>query len=461
MACLLWGLALGAIVAIDAANVSLAWCEDVPPNDEATCAQRLKWGGCDQNYMYGYCCQTCFGCDEAHGCSPAPSTTLPPPTPCPPPSQSDVRRLSICGSSITEPENPDQPILLRGFSWMFEDKDGMREVSDEDRAVQSVLPGTNLARLVMVHWMDDVTYPSDKDCYAGDSPATGYLTSKCLSQFDDIVHWAAGEANMWTIITARAALAAGDGGDGATVFTNDTLRSQMIAMWGSLARRYKNTDNIAGYEVMSEPRTTAAASTVHSFHVDACAAVWSEDPDAACFIGAAKFYNRGMLTPGYLLPGKVIYAANFFEPKHWVGADDASLVYGSDAKCGDVTNSMYCPDGTDAIISLNKAWLQNQLSGLVEFSRTHEVPIWIDQWGVQGDSGGGAPAQHQYLTDVLDIFDSNEFHWSYWIWRRTNGWECPGGFAAYCQFNNGSYLLNDLVVGHLSDYIGGSSNLLV
>merc|ERR1712107_643286 len=101
----------------------------------------------------------------------------------------------------------------------------MRSVSKEDRAVSKLLPGTNLARLVMVHWRDDVTYPSSRDCYASGSASTGYLTQKCLDQFDDVIAWASGEANLWSIITARAALAAGDGGEGATVFTNETLRA--------------------------------------------------------------------------------------------------------------------------------------------------------------------------------------------------------------------------------------------
>lgn len=340
----------------------------------------------------------------------------------------------------------------------------MREVSAEDRAVSDILPGTNLARLVMVHWLDDETTKSGTDCYASDRPSDGYLSQKCLDQFDEIVQWATGDAGMWAIITARAALAGGDGGQGSTVFTNDTLRSQMIAMWGSLARRYKGTDGIAGYEVMSEPRTMADKSVVHAFHQDACGAVWAEDPDAACIIGPAKFYNRGMYSDDYFLEGKVIYAANFFEPKYWVGGDNKDLAYGGQAKCGDVTTaSLYCPQGEDAMITLDKAWLQQQLDGVSEFSEKHQVPMWIDQWGVHGDAGGGDAAQKQYLIDVLDVFDSKNLHWAYWVWRRTNGWECPGGFAAYCQFQNGTYLLNSQVVDQLSRYIGGqpSSLLLV
>merc|ERR1712228_762815 len=102
----------------------------------------------------------------------------------------------------------------------------------------------NLARLVMNHWHDA---PTEKkgDCSSQD-PSTGYLTEECLKQFDDIIRWTTKEADppIWSIITARASLAAGDGGPGKTVFTNETLKSQMVNMWGTLAARYKNNDYI-------------------------------------------------------------------------------------------------------------------------------------------------------------------------------------------------------------------------
>ena len=38
--------------------------------------------------------------------------------------------------------------------------------------------------------------------------------------------------------TARASLAAGDGGPGRTIFNNATLRKQMVSMWGFLIHDY-------------------------------------------------------------------------------------------------------------------------------------------------------------------------------------------------------------------------------
>ena len=132
----------------------------------------------------------------------------------------------------------------------------------------------------MVHWMDDGTTESGHDCYRSDGAATGYLTAACLAQFDAVLNWVTQEADMWATVTMRSALAAGDGGDGHTVFTNATLRAEMIEMWRYLAKRYYGLGGVAGYEVMSEPRWDGSDEEVHRFHVDACAAVWSSDPQA-------------------------------------------------------------------------------------------------------------------------------------------------------------------------------------
>jgi hypothetical protein len=120
---------------------------------------------------------------------------------------------------------------------------------------------------------------------------------------------------------------------------------------GAVAGRYRTTDNIAGYEVMSEPRTSANASRVHQLQQEACDTIWAADPAAACLIGPAKFYNRYHLSAEYLVHGgPAIYAANFFEPKCWIGSNQSGacrpgqqcdVPYGSDRfLCTDVNTKL-------------------------------------------------------------------------------------------------------------------------
>jgi hypothetical protein len=196
------------------------------------------------------------------------------------------RRLIINGSTISDPSTPTVPLKLRGFNFWIDLNSG---VEPEDRAVSSILPGTNFARLVMVHWQDTA---NGTDCYdAGGSPATGYLQQECLAMFDDAIKWSTG-AGLWTILTARAK-GAGAAGTSSTagILNSPKLTAEMVAMWGFLSARYASTPGIAGYEVLSEPQILNATK-IHAFHVATCKAVWAHDPRAACFIGAGAYYNR-------------------------------------------------------------------------------------------------------------------------------------------------------------------------
>jgi hypothetical protein len=114
------------------------------------------------------------------------------------PSALPQRRLIVNGSTISDPRTPTVPLKLRGFNFWIDLSSG---VEPEDRAVSSILPGTNFARLVMVHWQDTA---NGTDCYdAAGTPSTGYLRTECLTMFDDAIKWSTG-AGLWTVLTARA-----------------------------------------------------------------------------------------------------------------------------------------------------------------------------------------------------------------------------------------------------------------
>ena len=223
------------------------------------------------------------------------------------------RRLVFRGSLISLPGQAE-PALLRGFNVVLKHGEaGLDHVTRQDRLLFKLLPHTTLVRLVVNHWADDVTAP-DADCY--DEATEDYLRPECLALLESAVGWVTA-AGAFAVITARSALAAGDAGANASVFDNATLRKHWVTMWGAVARRFASTDNIAGYEVMSEPRTSASFEAVHAAQREACDAVWAHDPRAACVIGAARYYNRFHLNASLLIRGggPVLYAANFFEPK--------------------------------------------------------------------------------------------------------------------------------------------------
>jgi aryl-phospho-beta-D-glucosidase BglC (GH1 family) len=264
----------------------------------------------------------------------------------------------------------------------------------------------------------------------------------------------------WVVLTARAAEAAGDGGDGHTVFTNDELRKQMIAMWAFLANRYKNKGGVAGYEVMSEPRTENDNGVVHKFHVDACNAMWKEDPAAVCFVGPARYYDRYHLGPEYLVSGgPVIYAANYLCPNNWIKGSYKGVAYGESGRCCDIGASKDCPSGCNEKITLNKKYLEQQLAPIDEFRSKHNVPMWIDQWGVAQDIGGGSKSQRQYLKDLLSLYEERQHHTSYWWYRDPSGSfsGCEGSYEIWCKLGNDKYHWNEIAIQEIGKYMSDSA----
>lgn len=37
-------------------------CTDTPPDPQYTCAQQASWGKCNETWMAGHCCVSCFNC---------------------------------------------------------------------------------------------------------------------------------------------------------------------------------------------------------------------------------------------------------------------------------------------------------------------------------------------------------------------------------------------------------------
>jgi len=346
---------------------------------------------------------------------------------------------------VAAPETPTEPLKLRGFNfWLDLDQ----QVAQVDRAVKRMLPGTNMARLVLVHWTDT---NNSTDCYSSNpNSEVPFLKDDCLPLFDSAVKWTT-EAGIWPVLMGRA-----KGDPKGHVYENATLVDEMVAMWGGIAARYANVSGIAGYEVLAEPRTDNATD-IHKFQVKACNAIWKHDPRAACFIGAGPFYLRYNLDERYIIEGNVIYAANYLTPKKYTTGKTAGVVYpGSKVKCGDLLETkevpFACPGGDgNAEITFDKDLLIKLAEPISKFSQKYNVPVWVDQWGLMPNAAGASA----YITDALDIFETGGHMWTQWIWRDPFGASCDK-LSIVCQPTAcAPFTPHASAIGPLIKYLGG------
>ena len=362
------------------------------------------------------------------------------------------RRLVVHGPNITTEDGTN--VRLRGFNLLFMlDSSFDRPRDDVDGLLLKLLPGVNVVRLVMLHWDDRPTEMSGRgsgnDCseVLGGIGNSIQISSRCLDQFDRVLRWTA-ERGLWAIITARASIAAGerlpDVGQAHgkaedarlvkhTVFGNADLRQRFIDMWRVVARRYRDFDMIATYEILSEPRVQTwevPPDDVRSFYASAISAIRAVDPRTPCMIGPAPFYSRSNL-PLALQPRRadqqIIYTFNFFVPRAYVQQLDTALRYPGPMQCCDVFDKEHakcCPDaqhGQDlsklpccaTMLAVDRAALERQLLDPIRFGQANGVPVVLDQWGVQR----GAAGRLRYLSDMLEVLEAHGLHWIYWQWR--------------------------------------------
>eukprot|EP01084_Bolivina_argentea_P270857 460676_1 len=309
---------------------------------------------------------------------------------------------------------------------------------------KSYLPGINAARLVMVHWDDGsrrnpMTGKPYPDCKTYNA-SNGYLSNYCLSSFDERIKWMQ-QQNIWSIITGRGQNAAGAAYPSQPdIFHDDELKNEFKTMWQFLAKRYKNTDQIAAFEILSEPQTTASLSVVGDVYQEICTAIQTIDPTMICLIGPTPHYDMCNLNETMIIDNEnVIYAFNWFIPKGYdkVGLDNYTITWPGEMKCCDLERSClpgWCKKrNCNSTVDINKQWLEQSMQiPMDNFRYKYNKCVIIDQWGVYYN----AQNRTGYTTDMLDLM-KNKFNvsWTNWQWRT---WQ-EDNYGIEHNLSNGSY----------------------
>jgi hypothetical protein len=193
-------------------------------------------------------------------------------------------RITARGAELID--HAGRPVLLQGVNMYLEWYRRFYGTTHSGSSafdiphLRRAVPAANAIRFVGLLWNDAIKESDGLEC-STDDPATGYLDEQACMTFVDALVKQATEAGFWIILAARATYAAGWNPEEASsdVWNDLELRERMYAMWRTVARRYKWTDRIAGYEIMSEPRTKSESqASVRDFLRGGCEVIHAEDP---------------------------------------------------------------------------------------------------------------------------------------------------------------------------------------
>ena len=381
-------------------------------------------------------------------------------------------RLTVNGTALLDPSG--NAVRLTGFNM------GNHLHTGDAAYMQQLLPGANVVRLVALMW-DNTGNPSpDSDCMTSTAP---YIKETCLKRLDKQIEQITGKRGPsapgvartpttapptpWVIITCRAKWGAGQDYDtdpASDVFHNATLRSNMYAMWAHVAARYKPWEQIAAYEIMSEPRDKAATpDQVRGFYAGGCAAVHGVDALTPCMVGPGPYYKLWDFDASIVLPGdtNVIYTFDYFQPTNYIFAKGTPAVssYPGNYPCGSLYlnfASKCCaslPGGATATVAFDRSWhLNNFLKYAVALREKAKVPVFMNQWSVVRNVADSA-GRLAFVADVANLTQQLDIGWAWWTWAGGNsdGWS-HGSSEVVFHWPNGSYMVDTAVLAAMRPY---------
>jgi len=208
-----------------------------------------------------------------------------------------------------------------------------------------------------------------------------------------------------------------------SVWQEKAAQDAWVAMWRYTAERYGNNPIVVGYDLMVEPNAN-----------EVCLGIWEPEecyPDYADTLYdwnqlyphiSAAIREVDLYTP--ILIGGMSYSATQWLP-YLQPIEDERTVY---------TVHQYAPykythqfwkshestypgvfdtdwDGIDD--HFNKAWLENLLSTVNDFTEKHDVPVAVNEYGLMRWQPGAA----KFMDDQMELFEQYDMNYALWCWE--------------------------------------------
>jgi hypothetical protein len=210
---------------------------------------------------------------------------------------------------------------------------------------------------------------------------------------------------------------AGYAGSDHGLFTDEACQRKFIEVWQQMARRYKNAQAIWAYDLANEPVESAAAEDLADWQELAgrvAMAIRAIDPQRAIIVEPPQWGSpQGLRELRPLAVPNVVYSVHMYLPTAFTHQG----VFGS--------GKAYRYPGEIEGKKWNKAELEAALKPAVDFQRKYGVQIYLGEFSAIRWAPEGSACR--YLKDLIDIFESHGWDWSYHAFREWDGWSVEHG----------------------------------
>jgi len=205
---------------------------------------------------------------------------------------------------------------------------------------------------------------------------------------------------------------------GKSLFSSAECQNKFVENWRMMARRYRNSRVVWGYDLANEPHEKAVSLDVLDWQQlaeRAGKAIREIDPEHAIIVEPTEGGGpNGFVAFNPIDVPNVVYSVHVYIPHTFTHQG----VHGEWKK----------PHAYPGAIN-DKYWDKNRieqaLKPVIEFQETFNVQIYIGEFSAIRWAPDNSA--YRYLRDCIDIFEKHNWDWTYHAFREWSGWSVEHG----------------------------------
>lgn len=195
------------------------------------------------------------------------------------------------------------------------------------------------------------------------------------------------------------------------LFASAANQDRLVSTWRRLATRYKGQDIIWAYDIVNEPIQAGwkpGALIWNDLATRVARAIREIDADKPLIIEPELYaVPEGFETLRPVPVSNVIYSVHMYNPGHF-----------THNRVWNPKQTVWTYPGIIEGQHWDKAGLERALAPVIAFQKRHNVHIYVGEFGAIRWS----PGARDYLSDLIDIFEANQWDWSIHAFREWQGW---------------------------------------
>lgn len=210
---------------------------------------------------------------------------------------------------------------------------------------------------------------------------------------------------------------------GGTIFTDSACMSKFVETWQSIANRYKNSDIVWAYDLANEPVEGNVAEDClfwDELAQQTAQAILAIDPDHAIIVeppyGGNPYGFDEFFQP--LSANNIVYSMHMYLPL---------LFTHQDVIAGYTTPYEYPGSISGTYWDIDQ--MRTALKPVIEFQRKYGVHIYVGEFSAVRWAPNNSACN--YISDAINVFEENEWDWTYHAFRESNVWSLELGEDRY------------------------------